>query len=120
MLINELSKKTGITVHTIRFYEKCGLIKGERNDAVTSNNYFHYKDETVERLEFIKEAKSAGFTISEISQIITAWYGDKYSKSDKIALLDEKLTSLEKKIIEIMEMKKLITQFKQDVLNDEC
>lgn len=120
MLINELSKKTGITVHTIRFYEKCGLIKGERNDAVTSNNYFHYKDETVERLEFIKEAKSVGFTISEISQIITAWYGDKYSKSDKIALLDEKLTSLEKKIIEIMEMKKLITQFKQDVLNDEC
>ena len=120
MLINELSKKTGITVHTIRFYEKSGLIKGERNDAVTSNNYFHYKDETVERLEFIKEAKSVGFTISEISQIITAWYGDKYSKSDKIALLDEKLTSLEKKIIEIMEMKKLITQFKQDVLNDEC
>lgn len=28
MLINELSKRTGITAHTIRFYEKSGLIKG--------------------------------------------------------------------------------------------
>jgi MerR family Zn(II)-responsive transcriptional regulator of zntA len=120
MLINELSKKTGITAHTIRFYEKSGLIKGERNDAVKSNNYFHYNEETVERLEFIREAKSVGFTISEISQIITAWYGDQYSKSDKLTLLDEKLASLEQKIIEIKEMKKLINQFKQDVLNDEC
>ena len=120
MLINELSKKTGITAHTIRFYEKSGLIKGERNDAVKSNNYFHYNEETVERLEFIREAKSVGFTISEISQIITAWYGDQYSKNDKLTLLDEKLASLEQKIIEITEMKKLINQFKQDVLNDEC
>jgi MerR family Zn(II)-responsive transcriptional regulator of zntA len=120
MLINELSKKTGITAHTIRFYEKSGLIKGERNDAVKSNNYFHYNEETVERLEFIREAKSVGFTISEISQIITAWYGDQYSKIDKLTLLDEKLASLEQKIMEIKEMKKLINQFKQDVLNDEC
>lgn len=120
MLINELSKKTGMTAHTIRFYEKSGLIKGERNDAVKSNNYFHYNEETVEKLEFIRDAKSVGFKISEISQIITAWYSDKYSKNDKLTLLDEKLASLEQKIIEIKEMKKLINQFKQDILNDEC
>jgi len=120
MLINELSKKTGITVHTIRFYEKSGLIKGERSNTVTTNNYFHYGEDTVEKLEFIKEAKSVGFTISEISEIIIAWYGDKYSKMDKLKLLDEKLLSLEQKITEITEMKKLITQFKIDVLNDEC
>jgi len=47
MLINELSKKTGITVHTIRFYEKSGFIKDHRNEQATSNNYFHYGDETV-------------------------------------------------------------------------
>ena len=53
MLINELSKRTGITSHTIRFYEKSGLIKGVRDENIKSNNYFHYDEETVEKLELI-------------------------------------------------------------------
>ena len=120
MLINELSKKTGVTSHTIRFYEKAGLLKGKRDEAVSSNNYFHYDEETVEKLQFIRDAKSVGFTINEIGQMIDAWYSKKFSKKKKLDLLEEKLLSLEQKIKEIKEMKKLITQFKKDILNDEC
>ena len=86
MLIHELSIKTGLSPHTIRFYEKSGLVKGKRDITVKSNNYFHYDEETVEKLEFINDAKSVGFTISEIGQIIDAWYNNKYSKKDEITL----------------------------------
>ena len=61
MLINELSKKTGISTHTIRFYEKSGLIEGKQDESVKSNNYLHYDDVTIEKLEFISDAKSVGF-----------------------------------------------------------
>ena len=44
MFINELSKISGISAHTIRYYEKYGLIKGMRDENVKSNNYFHYSD----------------------------------------------------------------------------
>lgn len=74
MLINELSKKTGVSAHTIRFYEKSGLIEGKQDESVKSNNYLHYDDVTIEKLEFISDAKSVGFTIKEIGQIIDAWY----------------------------------------------
>jgi MerR family copper efflux transcriptional regulator len=120
MLINELSKKTGISSHTIRFYEKSGLIKGMRKDDVKSNNYFHYDDETVEKLEFINDAKSVGFTINEIGQIIDAWYNNKFSKKEKLSILDDKIIALEIKLKEIKEMKKLIIQFKEDILKDRC
>ena len=80
MLINELSKRTGISAHTIRFYEKSGLIKGKRDENVKSNNYFHYDEETVEKLDLIRDAKAIGFTISEIAQLIDAWYNNKISK----------------------------------------
>ncbi len=50
MLINELSKKTGVSTHTIRFYEKSGLIEGKQDEMVKSNNYFHYDEVTVEKL----------------------------------------------------------------------
>ncbi len=120
MLINELSKKTGISIHTIRFYEKSGLIEGKQNESVKSNNYFHYDDVTIEKLEFISDAKSVGFTIKEIGQIINTWYNNAYTKEQKLEILAEKLVSLEQKMIEIKEMKKLLLQFKDDVLNDRC
>lgn len=120
MLINELSKKTGVSSHTIRFYEKSGLIKGKRDENNKSNNYFHYNEEAVEKLFFINEAKSVGFTIKEIAQMIDAWYTNKFTRKEKIALLDEKLISLEKKLKEIKVMKKLISEFKDDLLNDRC
>lgn len=120
MLINELSKKTGVSAHTIRFYEKSGLIEGKQDESVKSNNYLHYDDVTIEKLEFISEAKSVGFTIKEIGQIIDAWYNEKYSKNQKLEILDDKLISLEQKLKEIKEMKKQIFQFKDDVLNNRC
>ncbi len=120
MLINELSKRTGVSTHTIRFYEKSGLIKGSRDETVSSNNYFHYDEESVERLEFINEAKSVGFTIREIGQMIDAWYTNRYAKEDKLAILEEKLKTLDAKIKEIKMMKKTINEFKDDVLNDRC
>ena len=120
MLINELSKKTGLSTHTIRFYEKSGLIEGKQDETVKSNNYFNYDEVTVEKLEFISDAKSVGFTIKEIGQIIDAWYIRKYTKKQKLEILDDKLISLEQKMKEIKEMKKQIDAFKKDVLNDKC
>ncbi len=119
MLINELSKRSGITTHTIRFYEKSGLIKGKRDGNVQSNNYFQYDEETVERLKAIREAKSAGFTISEIREIIDACFIDLFTKKQKIDILDKKLLSLEEKITDLRKMKKTINRFKKEVLNDE-
>ena len=120
MLINELSKRTGITSHTIRFYEKSGLIKGVRDENIKSNNYFHYDEETVEKLELIRDAKAIGYTISEIAQLIDAWYCNKLSKDEKLSFLDEKLVSLDQKIRDLKEMKRLISEYKKDVLNGEC
>ena len=120
MLINEIAKITGISAHTIRFYEKSGLIEGKRDESITSNNYFHYDEETIEKLEFISDAKSVGFTIREIGQLIDAWYNNRFSKEEKLSIHDKKILSLEQKMKEIKEMKKQIDAFKKDVLNDKC
>jgi DNA-binding transcriptional MerR regulator len=120
MLISELSKRTGITAHTIRFYEKSGLIKGKRDESVKSNKYFHYDEEIVEKLKLVRDAKSIGFTISEIGQLMDAWYNNKITVSEKLAVLDEKLLSIEEKIKQLKEMKKMISQFKKNVFVDAC
>ncbi len=120
MLINELSKRTGFTAHTIRFYEKSGLIKGKRLENVKSNNYFHYDEETVEKLKLIKGAKSIGFTISEIASLIDAWYNKKLSAEDKLSVCDEKLLSIENKIKELKQMQKLLNQLRKNIISSKC
>ncbi len=120
MLINELSKETGVTPHTIRYYEKFGLIKGKRKADVKSNNYFHYDDEVVYKLELIRDAKAVGFTLSEIKNLIDAWYNKKFTIAKKLAILDEKLVTIDERINQLTEMKKLLSDFKKEVVESDC
>lgn len=120
MLINELSKRTEISIHTIRYYEKFGLIKGKQKETVKTNNYFHYDEETVDKLELIRDAKLIGFTLNEIKILIDAWFSKKFTVAKKISILDDKMISIDEKITQLKEMKKMIVAFKKEVQEYDC
>ena len=63
-----LAEETDTTVHTVRHYTKIGLLKPSRNK---SNNYKIYHHSDVVLLRFINNAKELGFTLKEISEILT-------------------------------------------------
>lgn len=120
MLINELAKQSGLTAHTIRFYEKSGLIKGFRDESVKTNNYFHYDEQTVDKLLLIRDAKSIGFTLSEIKELLDAWYANELTIEAKLAVLDQKIISIDEKITHLKSMKKLVVDFKKSVIEEGC
>jgi len=45
----------------------------------------------------IRDAKSIGFSICEISHLMNAWYNNKMTPSEKLAVLAEKLLSIDDK-----------------------
>lgn len=61
-LVSELSVLCGVPIHTIRYYEKYGLLKAQKNKG-KSNNYRYYPEEALERLELIEEGKSLGLSL---------------------------------------------------------
>ena len=65
MKIQELADKMGLTIHTIRFYEKEGLLDS-RHVRRESNNYRNYSDEAAERLKLIKKFQSIGCSLAEL------------------------------------------------------
>lgn len=93
MLIGELSKQTGLSKDTIRFYEKLGLIVAISNNMGTKC-YKKYSLETVERLSTIVQGKGLGFTLSEIKQLIDEWGDDKISKRDLIEIVEHKIEEI--------------------------
>lgn len=104
MLINQLAKKTGLPIHTIRFYEKEGLID-ERFFVRSENNYRHYTEATVERLLMIKHGQAAGFTLTEISTLIQAWDAGELSSEEQILYIQQKVTQISAKIAGLEEIR---------------
>ncbi|WP_036739596.1 MULTISPECIES: MerR family transcriptional regulator [Paenibacillus] len=69
MKIQELADKMGLTIHTIRFYEKEGLLD-DRHVRRESNNYRNYSEEAVERLRLIKNFQSIGCSLAELKEAL--------------------------------------------------
>lgn len=101
MLINELAKRTGVTVHTLRFYEAKGLIAGQSTPEVRSNNYKNYSEQTVKTVLSIKHLKSVGFTLAEIKEVIDAYFSGTATLATRHAVLSRKVTEIEHKIKEL-------------------
>lgn len=102
MLINELSQRTGFSADTIRFYEKEGLLDKALSTR-SENNYRNYTDEAVERLDFIKQAKTFGFTLKEIKTIIAEW--NSVSSEEAIDFMQKKIENIEEKINKLQTFK---------------
>ncbi len=69
-----LAKRTNTPIFTVRYYTRIGLLKPSNNSR---NGYKIYQHSDSERLQFIKSAKTLGFTLSEIEEILDhAAHGD--------------------------------------------
>jgi DNA-binding transcriptional MerR regulator len=65
--IGEVSRRSGIGVEALRFYERRGLLG---RPARTESNYRVYDESVLERLDFIRRAQAVGFTLDEIGEIL--------------------------------------------------
>ena len=59
MKIRELAQKTGVTVYTIRFYEKQELLDASHYQRA-ANGYRHYGEAAVQRLTLIRRGRLPG------------------------------------------------------------
>lgn len=66
--IGKLAKELDINVETIRFYEKKGLISQPIKPV---NGYRSYSSAIADKLRFIAKAKALGFTLKEISSLMS-------------------------------------------------
>lgn len=102
--IGGLAKKTSISIHAIRYYEKMRLIQ---KPARTRGGFRVYPSETAERILFIKKAQSFGLTLEEIKKIMCC--GDKGLEpccTLVTKLFENKIQEFENKIGELQKTKK--------------
>ena len=68
MTIGRVADAAGVSIDTMRFYERQGLIVKPRR---TVAGYRIYADEVLDRLRFIQDAKALGFSLKEIRELLS-------------------------------------------------
>ncbi len=84
--IREVSKKTGLTAHTLRYYEKEGLISGVER---TSGGFRQYTDEDLEALGLICCLKNTGMSLQEIARFVQLTRQGEHTLQERVDMLRE-------------------------------
>lgn len=95
--IGRVAHAARVSVQTIRYYERLGLIA---TVSRTAGGYRVYRPEAIERLAFIKHAQALGFSLDEIKEILRLKYAGQSPCECVCKLLEEKLQHIERQIAE--------------------
>ncbi len=111
MQIGDLAKQASVNVQTIRFYERRKLLP---EPARTASGYRQYGPGELNRLKFIRQAKTLGFTLDEIRDIIRSRGRGACPCTDVIAMAEAHLDDVSKQIDTLLKFKEELTRSIRD------
>ncbi|HID46090.1 MAG TPA: heavy metal-responsive transcriptional regulator [Chromatiaceae bacterium] len=92
--IGEVSRLTGLSVDTLRYYEKLGLFKPGRSSA----GLRFYTKRDLSSLHFIRRAKSMNFSLNEIARLLEMRADPQHARNEVRALAIRKLAAVEEQL----------------------
>ncbi|GJI92968.1 Cu(I)-responsive transcriptional regulator [Duganella hordei] len=102
MNIGQAATATGITAKMIRYYESINLIPpGRRSDS----GYRIYGDNDLHALRFVKRARTLGFSLEQIRELLSLWQNKERASADVKSIAMGHVAELNQRIAELTEMR---------------
>ena len=119
MPIGKTAEQTGLTVDTIRFYQKIGIIP---RPARSPAGYRLFDSAEIRQLEFIGKAQKLGFSLNEIKELLILRRDHVHACSRVRGLLQQKLSDVGEKVAKLtlleQELKKALRKCNRDLRSD--
>jgi Hg(II)-responsive transcriptional regulator len=94
--IGTLAKRAGVSIDTVRYYERGGLLAPKTRLA---SGYRRYSELEVARLRFIRRAQALGFTLKEVRELLALSKQRDVARVKRTA--QEKLHDVEQRIADL-------------------
>jgi Hg(II)-responsive transcriptional regulator len=94
--IGQLAKRAGVAIDTVRYYERNQLLTPA---ARLQSGYRRYGDMELKRLRFIRRAKSLGFSLADIRELLSLSDQRNVAKVKRAA--EAKLADIEQRMAEL-------------------
>jgi len=119
--IGNVAKETGVSTHTLRYYEKIELLpKVPKNNA----GQRVYDEALIEQIRFIKRAQAMQFSLHQIG-VLLSLQNDPITDKNKVrVLVKNKLKALEQHLQDLQSLRdsltSLLTSCEDSAEQDEC
>ena len=121
LTVNGVVKASGLSRETLRYYEKRGLLKPQRQ---ASNGYRLYAADDLQRLEFIFKTKKAGFTIRKIRELLDLRKSVNATCRLGRDMAREQIRHANQKIVALKEVRSILVDFaeqcEKEGLDEPC
>ncbi len=106
-----LAKRCGINRETVRFYERSGLLP---EPARSEGNYCLFDEQAVDRLNFIRKAQAAGFSLDEIRSLLSFKFDQASTCGDISVIVQSKIDAIDQKIESLIAMRESLSVLLHD------
>jgi DNA-binding transcriptional MerR regulator len=105
--IGEIARQTGVSVETLRYYEKRRLLKAPPR---TNGGFRVYSDDAVEQVTFIKQAQTLGLTLDDVQQLLAGRQRRTYVASCRRVrdLLTRRIEDIDARIKELRDFRRTL------------
>ncbi len=98
MKIGQAATHSGVSAKMIRYYEEIGLL----NKALRrENTYRDFDDRDIHDLRFIRRARTLGFSVAEISELLALWRDKSRPSREVKRIAAAHIADLEQRIAEM-------------------
>jgi Cd(II)/Pb(II)-responsive transcriptional regulator len=108
--IGELSKRTGCSIQTIRYYERERLLPTAQR---SEGNFRLYDEQTLQHLSFIKRCRNLDISLNEIKELIQIKVSPNQQCGDINQIFDNHVQQVEFKIKELNKLKIQLEDLRQ-------
>ena len=105
--IGQAASQSGVSAKMVRHYESLGLLPTvQRTDA----GYRQYGEKEVHTLRFIHRARTLGFSMAEIAELLKLWQNKRRASADLKRIAPAHVADLERRIAEMEAMRQTLQQ----------
>ena len=105
--IGELSRKTGVHIETIRYYEREGILPTPMRSPAGRRIY---GDEDVRRLNFIHKCRGLGCTLKEINSLLSLVDSGEFTCKEVHELTIHHAEQITEKIVDLKKMEGVLQE----------
>jgi DNA-binding transcriptional MerR regulator len=117
MKIGQVASAADVTIDTVRFYERRGLLPTPPRRA---SGYRDYPTATVERIRLARTLQHLGLTLDEITDVLHAHDTGTATCDSELWRLDAVLDRIDTKITELRRTRRRITTTIQECRTGHC
>jgi DNA-binding transcriptional MerR regulator len=101
--IGTLARETGLSVDTIRFYEREGLL---REPPRSRGGFRLYAARDMEHLHFIRCAQELGFSLAEVRELLLIQDDNRHACTQVRDFIGQKLASVHQKMLDLRKLER--------------